>query len=254
MGWAAPEAVGAGFARPFLAGWATLQEEAGDRLQWMAPGRGPRQRARELEERVRELELALAQAESALEENRELRTFLRLPPPPRWQWVAARVIARDAVTWNRRFRIGRGSQDGVVVGAAVLAPDGAVVGRVTECTVATAVVTTIADPTCRLSVVIGGARVAGVLRGRHRQKWAQAPECVVDFLPRQGEYGAGEPVRTSGLGADIPGGLPVGAVIEGETGVVATVVDAAYARLRIRPRADLANIRYAAVLVRRQPE
>ena len=44
-----------------------------------------------------------------------------LPPPPDWKLTVAPVIARDPASWNRRFRIGKGANDGIFPGAAVMA-------------------------------------------------------------------------------------------------------------------------------------
>ena len=183
----------------------------------------------------------------AIAENRELRALLDLPAPRGWRRVAATVVARDPVSWNRRFRIGRGTDSGIESGAVVLA-GGHVVGRVSEVTAKTALVCTIADPTCRLSVRLPERNATGILSGRIDQHWTGVPLCRIEYLPRDRSYEVGEPVVTSGLGGTLPEGLSVGHLIPMADGRSAETVRSVYARARVRPAASFDWFHVVAVL------
>ncbi len=243
------EGVGAGFLAPFMRGASFVQQRVTAVVSSLAPGN--RDQVRELQKHARELELELAHGRVAARENAELRALLGLPEHRMAETVMTRVINRDPVTWNRRFRIGSGAQDGIRVGAAVLA-GGAVIGRVTKCHRTTAVVTTIADPGCRLSVRVADTDGVGILSGRLSQGWREEPVCLVDFLPRDLIYEEDSLILTSGLGEQIPGGLPVGHVVAGDHGRLKTIIDGAYAQIHLRPIIDLAYISHVAVVCPRK--
>jgi rod shape-determining protein MreC len=183
----------------------------------------------------------------ALRENRELRGLLNLPLPPDWQRINAPVIAREPATWNLRFRLGKGANQGIALGSAVLV-DGDVVGRITEVTPLTSMVTTVASPACRLSIRVKDAHALGVVVGYRRNRWFQEPLCLVDFLPRDRDYKRRMVVETSGLGEDIPAGLRLGYAVPWPDKKIAHVVDTAYAQLLVRPTANFEDFRYVAVV------
>ncbi len=237
-----------GFGKPFLVGWHFLEEQVLERVEGFV--RGPeqnRRRSRRLDDRIRALELQVARLRSAGRENSELRALLALPPLPGWRCIIATVIARDPVTWNRKFRLDKGSRHGLVPGAAVLA-NGKIVGRITECTSSTAMATTIADPTCRFSVLVGAKNAPGVLSGRVTQQWHEAPKCLVEFLPRDIDYRIGDRVQTSGMGGTIPGGLEVGRVTSEANRPAVNIVNGTYAQVKVKPRAELREIGHVAVI------
>ncbi len=174
-------------------------------------GQSTAEEARDLAAKLREAEAKLAETDAVRRENNELRLAMTLAPRPGWKAVVAEVIARDPVTWNRGFRIGRGSDDGIAVGNVVL--NGRyVMGRVAEVGKASARVDTIGNRACKLSVVLADGSVVGVLWGRSQLHWREAPDCTVNFLPKDCQPAANELVLTSGLGGTVPDGLVVGRV------------------------------------------
>jgi rod shape-determining protein MreC len=200
------------------------------------------------------LRAQLAGCQEAMRENRELRAYYRLKPAPNWRVKAAPVIARDPVSWNRRFRIGLGSADGIHQGAAVLAGDH-LIGRVADVTPHTALVLTLADTACRVSVIIPAAgNAVGVLHGRVDQKWQEPPVCLVTFLPRDAAYAAKADIQTSGLGGTMPAGLPVGKIMRWEDGQAAHLASMAYAEVLVAPDADFGLSRFVGIVVPATPD
>lgn len=234
-----------GFPGPLLDGWRRFErlssEVVGPR-RWSAA-----RRMAHLERRIFELEAHIAALESADSENQRLRDLLSLATVPRTDLICASIVARDPVTWDRLFRVDRGERDGVRQGALVLGPSG-VVGRVTETTRCTAVVTTILDPTSRLSVLVGPTRAPGVACGRSGQDLGGTPECSVTFLPRDRAYRPTDRVVTSGLGHVGPSGLLLGHVAADPAQRVADAIDVAFAQVRVTPVSDLSAIRHVAIL------
>lgn len=210
-----------------------------------------RRRLEELQERVNNLEIELAAANQAREENRRLRELLEMPPPPEWRRVAALVIGRDPVSWNQRFRINRGEADGIEEGMAVTS-EGQVIGRISEATARTAMVSTIADPEYRLSVRLQESDSTGVLLGGFQTRGRGERTLVLDYLPRDGNYASGEAVVTSGLSGLTPSGLPVGQTVAWDESQDVKTINGLYARLRAEPSADLSDFRVVSVLLREE--
>ncbi len=227
------------------AGWIT------DGLRSLIPlSAMERQRMEALQEQVYQLQTELAVAEEAVEENRQLRELLDLEPMAGWERLPALVIARDPISWNRRFRINRGRADGVELGNLILVGDQAA-GRVVEAGANTALVATLTDPECRLSVRLRDNQTTGALIGGGEAGLARGKIAArIDFLPRDASYKEGEIVETSGLSDLVPGGMKVGEVVPWEDQQVAEIVDSAFARLRVAPSAELTDFRVVAVLLR----
>jgi rod shape-determining protein MreC len=241
---------GAGaFVGAFLQGEKKLEEAARLGLSVVSPWtRGPGARIRDLEARLRSAEIRLAAGANLRRENAELRKLLNLPPIPGWNVIFADVIARDPLSWDRGFRIGRGRLHGIVPGSIVLAGP-FVIGRVVECGERNAMVATVASRACRFGVVLERGRETGVLQGIGTRIQHAAPACVVEFLPKETVADPGDVVWTSGLGRSIPGGLVVGRVANRAGGKPAVeIIDGAYARVRIVPSADFDHLRVVAVV------
>lgn len=236
---------------PFLRAKEAVQERIEALVDKAMPlDESERAQWRRTERLVAQLQIQVRTAKNALEENRELRLYYELAPASGWRLVVAPIIARDPITWNRTFRIGKGSRQGVLVGAAVMAGN-QVLGRVAEVTPNSAVVTTLADPACRLSVRLPASNAVGIIGGRVDQDWHAAPRCRITALPRDDDYAADEYVVTSGLGGTVPAGLPIGRVTAWEDGSVKRIVDTAYAELLVVPTAEYSVFHFIAVVVPR---
>ena len=236
--------VAAGCLRPFLAAKSALASAAATSLT--SAQQIQLANSKRVEQNLR---TQLAANKGILTENAELRTYLRLPPLPNWRVTVAPILTRDPVTWNRRFRIGKGSADGLRAGAAVLNGK-QLIGRIAELTAHTALVVTIADNSCRLSVTVGAANAVGILRGRVNQKWQQPPVCMATYLPQNAIFTKGDAVVTSGLGGTMPAGIPVGTLVPWEdSGQTGRIAEKAYAEVLIRPGADFGISRFVGVVI-----
>lgn len=191
--------------------------------------------------------------EDILAENKQLRSMLNLPVPAGWKPVYAELSMRDPAAWTREFRISRGENDGVKVGNPVLMGH-VLVGRVVETFNETARVATIASPECRLSVFIqntAGVSYPGVFSGFSGMASGSRLECRIDFLPKDAQLQAGDLVITSGIGGQIPYGIPVGNLEMDAMGRCPVIIDNARATSLVTPYADVNNVKTVVVFTRK---
>ncbi|MCA9772630.1 MAG: rod shape-determining protein MreC [Myxococcales bacterium] len=155
---------------------------------------------------IAELRGALVAAREARIENERLRAMLglRTHEPP--DLYPASIIAEDSTGWFRRVRIDRGSEQGLRVGLAVVAPEG-VVGQVTAVGRNTAEVLLVIDRNSAVPVVLQRSRSRGIATGEG------GGHLSIEFVARADEVAEGDIVVTSGLGGVYPKGLSVGRVI-----------------------------------------
>ena len=221
---------------------------------------------RRLEDELARLRVDALLLEGVAAENRDLRRQASIPAgaicfPER----CLAVSYGGALGWWRSLRVNKGRRSGVAKGDAVIAPEG-LVGYVTDVTDATADVRLITDPACRISCVLeaapGSEPARGILQGRG---WNSRNADVVDFLyvadPLRIDYlrrddadpaeagpaerasgaGPGIPARTrvmtSGLSGTIPGGIPVGWLVD-----AAVDPDGLYRTGDVLPAVDFANL------------
>lgn len=242
----------ASFLRPLLRFSQVVRNAATDTMDGLVAGRRLRSDLRELEAELAALEVELAEARHARLENEELRAILELPEPTSWRRIVAPVIARNPAEWRRGFRIGKGTRDGVTLGAVVMERKN-VLGRVIRVHRTTAIVATVADPACRLSVRVRGTDAVGLMGGVRRIAAGGLPQCLVTYLPRDTDYRRGQVVQTTGLGETIPGGLTVGRVVPWSDDHTADIRDNSYAQLAVAPLADFGRIRFVTLLCHPTP-
>ncbi|MEM6503188.1 MAG: rod shape-determining protein MreC [Cyanobacteria bacterium P01_C01_bin.89] len=185
-----------------------LRQTQGDVLTeiygWVArplQGDAPNQ-SWERDARVLELQQRLAELEN---QNRSLRSLIDYQSELDDKGIAAPTIGRSANGWWQQVVLGRGSNDGVVEGAIVMAPGG-VVGRVEAVTANTSRVLLLSNLSSRVGVTVGRSRFMGYLRGQNGNV------AVMEFFEKLPDVRAGDTVFTSNYSQLFPAGLPVGVV------------------------------------------
>jgi cell shape-determining protein MreC len=208
----------------------------------------------DLIERIRELEdqratesVQLEQLAELEKENGELRALNYLPLRARHHVVLAGVVGRDPANGGRRLRIGVGSDSKIAVGQPVLAR-GVLLGRIGEVSRHSAVVITLLDPNCRVSVRVAGTNMYGILRGAPEQ-WLSAPTCELSYLPRDREFAARTEIETSNLGAQIPPGIGIGDIVPGANNSVGRTHHNLYTIVDVRPYFAAIDFHMVMVLV-----
>ncbi len=186
-------------------------------------------RNRELEIELRELRRQRAALQALRSENEQLRALMPIAPVPPRFFIIARVVGLSGGAQQQSVWINAGSEQGVAVNMAVMAPNG-LIGRVLEAGPATSRVLLITDGLSRLPVATADSRLQAIATGDH----SGLPQ--LRYLPARTEPGAGELVSTSGDGALLPAGLPVGLTERDDT------------QWRVRPLADLARLDMVSVV------
>jgi rod shape-determining protein MreC len=163
---------------------------------------------------ARKLKDALSHAEAQRFEVREIaienKRLLRLLdlkqslPPSVKHSVAARVIGRSPLSWNRVFLIDKGSRDGVKLHMPVLSGH-ALAGKIVEAGPSVSKVLLLTDPNARVAVLLQRTRQQGVLYG-------VGNECRIKYLSVDAAVQRGDVVETAGFGDFFPKGLRVGTV------------------------------------------
>ncbi|MDO4568100.1 MAG: rod shape-determining protein MreC [Clostridia bacterium] len=167
----------------------------------------------ELSAQLALLEQALQDYEQLQSENERLRELLNYSSTfDNTSFVAAQVIGKGQSVWFDVLTLNVGRNSGVEVGACVLTSQG-LVGRVTELGATWCKVTSIIDASVSISVMNERTRDVGIVTGRLTSDDSN-PSLELSYLPAGFDLVPGDVIITSGLGADLPRGIPVGVVTE----------------------------------------
>jgi len=161
-------------------------------------------------------QLAEAQAEardekSAAEENERLRNLLDFKEKHTdYELESAKIVARSASNWSSAYTIGKGSADGIKVGAPVITDTGVLTGTVKEVGTNWATVSTVIDAGTKIGATTSQSGSTGMIMGDYdlmKKGYAK-----LTYLPSDSQIFQGDTVLTSGVGGAFPEGLVVGTV------------------------------------------
>jgi rod shape-determining protein MreC len=170
----------------------------------------------------RELEAVTAERDALLKENIELRGMaaemeqlraqLRFQQErPELTLLTADVIARDPQSREKYLIINRGSNDGVMVGMAVVSPN-YFVGQITEVEPNRSKVLLVIDSQFQTGAKLALAGAEGIVYGR----WQSGERIILKHIPANTQVEAGENgdlAVTSGKTARVPANLIIGKVV-----------------------------------------
>jgi rod shape-determining protein MreC len=184
-------------------------------------------------DRLRRERVALAQKAAQSEEleaeRRRLRSMLEFErAEKKVTLLPAEIISRS----EGAFFIDQGRAHGVEPAMCVLAPDGAVVGIVSEVYALNATVLTLHNPDCKIGAMIQRNRVRGIVRGTGQVLNAI---CEMEYIDMKDQIGPGDRVVTMGTGV-YPAGRPIGTVMGVESGKTLQK------KARVLPDANLQSI------------
>jgi rod shape-determining protein MreC len=149
----------------------------------------------ELQERLVELD----------QQNRQLKTLLGYVEAQKQPLVTAPVIGRSSDDWWQQLIIGRGSNHGIQVGAAVTGIGG-LVGRVEQVSPNTSRVKLVSNASSRIGVTVSRSRSMGFIKGEGSQI------SVMQFFEKVPDVRPGDVITTSSVSSLFPPGLPLGRV------------------------------------------
>ena len=204
--------------------------------------------------RKQNLELAMQNTvyQRLAEENRQLRSMLKLSVLPGYEYVACDVLLRDPWLWNNGFTINRGSKDGLQPGLAVIAPAPDRAGRVVLLGVIESVgkytshVISVLNPEFSISVSLPESGAVGFLNAGGFEH-SSGNMASVGYLPANSTFAINEQIFTTGFEASIPGGLWVGSLAGIEQSSM-PFGNRLYRRGLMRPAGNLEYLRSAIVV------
>lgn len=153
-----------------------------------------------------------ARAEELARENDRLRRYVGWQQSQPWKLKLAKVILRDPANWWRTAQIDVGSRDGVRTNMPVLAPDGALVGRISSVSLTRSQVLFLGDPNCKVAVhVENESRDSGVIVGSGP---LDGDLVEMRYLSVTANLKPGQKVITIGDGGVFPANINVGQVVD----------------------------------------
>ena len=187
------------------------------------------------------LQRRIDQLEEQVLETQRLQGLLAMRDAWRAEFVAARVVGKDATNWFKTILIDRGSRAGMRRNLPVVAPDG-LVGRIVEVTPSTAKVQLITDPVSAAGALMQRTRVTGIVIGN------LGAGLRVRYLPLLADVVVGDEVVTSGMGGVFPKGIPVGRVttVERKSGAL-------FQEAVLQPKVDLGRLEEVVILMNSEP-
>jgi len=203
--------------------------------------RGLRQENLRLQREAALLQRRIDQLEEQVLETQRLQGLLAMREAWRAEFVAARVVGKDATNWFKTILIDRGSRTGMRRNLPVVGPDG-LVGRIVEVTLSTAKVQLITDPLSAAGALMQRTRVTGIVIGN------LDAGLRVRYLPLLADVVVGDEVVTSGMGGVFPKGIPVGRVtaVERKSGAL-------FQEAVLQPKVDLSRLEEVVILMNSQP-
>ncbi|WP_263408245.1 rod shape-determining protein MreC [Terriglobus tenax] len=197
--------------------------------------RGIRRQNEQLKQDLDRMRLYQAALAEDARQGQRLQTLLDFKQKYIAKTVAAQVIGTSGSEQSRVIYIDKGVADGLKPDMAVITPDG-IVGKLRDVFQHSAQVLVINDTTSGAGVVLETTRIRGVLRGTGDGRLR-----ILDVLP-DSRIKPGEKVLTSGGDQVFPRGL--------NAGVVESIgQDRNYARVIVKPTANLARLEEVLVVV-----
>lgn len=167
---------------------------------------GASTRAATLQQRIAILEHQKATLEATARETARLRQLLELKERVDLPSMAAETIGRDIAYGYQSLTVNRGSRDGVARDSPVVAPNGALVGRIVRVSPWTSTVQLITDPESAVGVRDVRSRAVGVLHG------TGGPVLEMAYVPSLEDVEEDDLIVTSGDDGLYPPGIEVGRV------------------------------------------
>ena len=146
-------------------------------------------------------------------ENKSLRELARYAPVATPSFITARIVTDTGGPYVRSALINAGEAQGVKKYAAAVNEHG-LVGRIVDVNRNSARLLLVTDMNSRIPVMTESSRLRSMLAG------GNADKATLTYLPPASDVAVGERVLTSGDGATLPAGIPVGVVSRVENGTV----------------------------------
>jgi rod shape-determining protein MreC len=232
---------------PVEEGASRALKPARDLVNWVDETFDARGENDELRAEVAELREELADSQEAVGENEQLRKLVELDQAnatiAAYKPVTGRVIGRSPTVWYATVTIDVGSGEGVEVNDPVITGDG-LVGRVTEVTRGSAVVTLITDHRSAVSARLLPDGPDGVVE----PEVGDPEDLLLDFIANDEEVSEGQILVTAGwsngrISSAYPHGLEIGRVSQATAGERES-----FQQVHVEPFADMRDLDLVQVL------
>ena len=188
--------------------------------------RGVREENEQLKRQLGELQMQVQQERARAERARQLERLLGFQQDLRVQTIPASVIGASASLEFRGVTIDRGTNVGVTVNMAVVAPTG-LVGRIVTPTAHASKVQLITDQNAAAGALVERSRAQGIVIGSNNEDTLR-----MNFVAATADVKVGDTVVTSGVDGIFPKGFVIGKVEHVDAG------NGTHKAIRVRPSVD----------------
>jgi rod shape-determining protein MreC len=155
--------------------------------------------------------------------------------------LPAEIIGRDPAAWFKTILVDKGSADGVLEDAGVIAPEG-VVGRVIEVGLNSSKVLLLTDINSYVDALIKRTRTHGIVVGRGEQL------CTLSYIIKTEHVAPDDVIVSSGINTMYPKGIIIGTVTH-----INKDRSGFFQSIMIKPAVDFSKL-HEVLIVLREPE
>lgn len=150
--------------------------------------------------------------------------------------LMAQVLLRDPAPGRPAILIGRGADDGVLLGQPVLGPGGTLVGTIAEVESNRSWLRLLTDDDAAVAVVVQSSRTIGALVGTSNG-------LALELVERGEDVAVGDVLVTSALGGRLPAGL-----VAGRVSSVVSQPQALFQTIEVEPLSDPQRLEHVLIL------
>lgn len=239
-----PETLTGMFITPLQSATSGITDGVSDFFDWLTGGDDVRQELKELKEENTKLRNQMVDYDEIKLTNERLSEILELhEEKPEYTYAPGRVISRDPSDYYGNFTIDAGKNVNISVNDPVVATDGSLVGVVSEVGLNYAKVSTIFDPSTKVSCRISRTEDAAYTAGSTLEQ-ARNHTLRLSMLERSSAASVSDYVITSGLGGIYPPGLLIGKVTR-----IQSATDGMTLSGEIEPFADIFDLQQVVVII-----
>lgn len=175
------------------------------------------------------------------DENKRLRNLLFFRKKYEHKMLPAEIIGRDPSGWFKTVLIDKGSVDGVLNDAGVIAPEG-VVGKVIEVGLNSSKVLLLSDINSYVDALIKRTQTHGIVVGKGEQL------CALSYVMKTEDVAPDDVIVSSGINTMYPKGIIIGTVIKSNRGR-----SGFFQSIAVKPAVDFSKL-HEVLIVLKEPE
>ena len=194
-----------------------------------------------LKKRVDELAIENQLLREQADENKRLRDLLVFRKKFEHKMLPAEIIGRDPSGWFKTVLVDKGSVDGVLKDAGVIAPEG-VVGRVIEVGLNSSKVLLLSDINSYVDALIKRTRTHGIVVGKGEQL------CTLSYVMKTEDVAPDDVIVSSGINTMYPKGIIIGTVTK-----INKDRSGFFQSIMVKPAVDFSKL-HEVLIVLKEPE